>query len=83
MLYHGRPVPDAELHAGTAPSDTVGEPVADITASTGADGIGRIPLATAGLWNVRLWHGAPAGEPDWEVHAATLVFNVAGAGHRH
>lgn len=81
VLYHGQPVPDAELHAGVAPPDTAGRP-ADIAAATGTDGIGRIPVASPGLWNVRLWHGAPAREPDWEVHAATLVFNVGGAARR-
>jgi uncharacterized GH25 family protein len=53
----------------------------DISVVTGVDGIAHVPLAEAGLWNVRTLHAAPApgGVADqWEVYFATIVFNVAG-----
>lgn len=98
LLYRGKPVAGAHLHAGVA-RVAVGDapvraaesapaaPVAaneprDISLETDANGIARVPVNEAGIWNVRTLHGAPAPGSSggtWEVYFATLVFNV-GAG---
>ena len=54
----------------------------DLVLTTDGDGVARVPLAQAGLWNVRTIHIVPADQgpgADWDVHWATLVFNVASA----
>ena len=91
LLYLGRPVPGAHLHAGASPpgltvmsdsAESARAPAAkDLSAETGADGTARIVLGEPGLWNVRTVHAAPApgaAEGAWEALFATLVFNVAG-----
>jgi hypothetical protein len=87
LLYHGQPVASAHLHAGaaapgvTATSDSTQAAVPggkDLGAETGSDGVARIVVGEAGLWNVRALHAAPKGpEGPWEVFFATLVFAVA------
>ena len=90
LLYHGQLVAGAQLHAGAAPtgltatSDSAQVAAApasrDTAVETGPDGVARIVVAEAGLWNVRvLYAGAAAGSSGntWEVYFATLVFVVA------
>lgn len=84
LLYRGRALPHAHLHAGAAPRDST-ETAAhrDLSIRTGDDGSARVPLSREGLWNVRSLHGAPApgGAADrWEVLFATLVFGVQSGG---
>lgn len=86
LLYRGEPLGGAHLHAGTAARDSAHAATRkDVSATTGADGVARIPIPEGGLWNVRSVHGAPT--PDrtglWEVYFATLVFAVGGAAHGH
>lgn len=86
LLFRGAPLADAHLHGGAviagAPSDsaTAAGAAPDVELVTDAQGVARVPLARAGLWNVRTVHGAPAaGEARaWDVHFATLVFQVGG-----
>lgn len=89
LLYHGRPVAGAHLHAGaaahgiTARSDSAQAAVParkDISAETGADGTAKIAVGEHGLWNIRTLHGAAAAGTNngtWEVYFTTLVFSVA------
>jgi ketosteroid isomerase-like protein len=91
LLYHGRPVAGARLHAGAASSgitawsdsaQVAAAPAAkDVAVETGTDGIARLAVAEPGLWNVRTLHAASSTRaPDtWEVYFATLVFQVAPA----
>lgn len=79
VLYRGRPLAGAHLHAGVAARDSAHAAAKkDLSITTGADGVARVPLAEGGLWNVRTLHGAPVAEggADWEVLFATLVFGV-------
>ncbi len=81
LLFRGQPVAGAHLHAGTAaPPNAMqdgGAAEQDLSVVTGADGVAKIPLARAGLWNVRTLHAAPmVGSAEWEVAFATLVFEV-------
>lgn len=80
VLYHGRPVAAAHLHGGAALPDSSG-PHHELSTATADDGVARIVVGAPGLWNVRLVHGAPAqsaaaADSTWEVHFATLVFDV-------
>lgn len=87
VLFRGAPLAEAHLHAGAAlagaPSDSAAAAgaVPDIMVVTDAGGVARVPVARAGLWNVRTIHAAPAsGEArTWDVYFATLVFQVDGA----
>ena len=77
LLYEGKPLGHSHVHAGVAVED--GDPV-DLSLETDAQGIARLPLARAGLWNVRTLHIVPAPREsgaEWESHFATLVFSVA------
>lgn len=91
VVMLGRPVPRAKVHAGFVPLG----PASGLNAQAGteqaadfesdAEGIVRIPLRAAGLWNVRTIQivEAPRGSgADWDTHWATLVFAVE-AGHNH
>lgn len=83
LIFRGQPVAGAHLHAGVAALPNAaqdgGLETQDVSIVTGADGIARIPLARAGLWNVRTLYAAPAAgtSGEWEVAFATLVFDVA------
>lgn len=95
LLYRGRPLASAHLHAGAAPSErgataAVGaagiesaEP-RDVSLVTDAEGVARLPLDRGGVWNIRTIHIVPAeagSGADWDVHWATFVFPVVpGAG---
>ena len=83
VLFQGQPVPGARMHAGTAPH---GGSHHDADFVADAQGIARIPIVAAGVWNVRALHIVPAPRgsgADWDVHWLTLVFQVDGghAGH--
>lgn len=89
LLYRGRPVAGAHLHAGAAPpgitpaSDSAQVAAAvwrDVSIETAKDGTARILVPESGLWNVRALHAAAWEAGSWEVYFATLVFAVAGNG---
>lgn len=80
LIYQGQPLADAHLHAGVAQEP--GAP-ADLSFDTDERGVARVPLAHAGLWNVRMIHVVPAPRgsgADWESHFATVVFRVGARG---
>lgn len=84
-LFRGQPVAGAHLHAGAAAPPSAAtdgaEQAKDLSVVTGSDGVAKIPLARAGLWNARTLYAAPAAGTgaEWEVAFATLVFNVGAA----
>lgn len=88
IVYRGRPLAGARAHAGyvaalSSPStaDTA-PPVPDAHLTADADGVIRVAVTSAGLWNVRMIHVAqsdPGSGADWDTHWATLVFQVARA----
>lgn len=93
LLFHGRPVGNASLRAGSAPPSAVAGDSAvraalagrtDQVIVTGADGVAKLRINEAGLWNVRVLHAAAmAGMPEhWEAFFATLVFSVSGTESR-
>lgn len=52
----------------------------DLSLTTDAGGVARVPVGGDGIWNVRAIHIVPAASgsgADWDVHWATLVFRVA------
>lgn len=82
LLYRGKPLAAAHIHAGTAAingrSDSATK---DLSITTDAQGVAKIPLREAGLWNVRTIHIVPAERgsgADWDVHWSTIVFAVKG-----
>ena len=92
LLYRGQPLAGAHLHTGTAPVRGTGgaegsaaqggtAALEDLSLVTDASGVARVPVARAGVWNVRTIHILPADAnsgADWDVHWATFVFPVAG-----
>ena len=90
LLFRGRPLANAHVHAGVAyegaPKDSAKAPK-DLALVTDADGRIIVPLAHGGLWNVRTLHAAPAEagtSATWDVHFATLTFRVSGgSAHAH
>lgn len=92
LLLGGQPLAEAHVHAGAgeagaaALEDTAAARRAagrDVELVTDANGVLRVPVTTAGLWNLRTLQiiPAPAGSgADWDVHWATVVFHVAAAG---
>lgn len=75
LMFQGKPLAGARVHAGTAPRD--GKPLKDLTLTTSSDGVVTVP-AGIGLWNVRTIHvvPAPAGaDAQWDVHWATFVYS--------
>jgi len=93
LLFHGKPVGNVHLRAGSAPACAV---IADSSARaamtarpdqsivTGANGVAKLSIGESGLWNVRvLYAESMRGMPEhWESYFATLVFSVGGAGTR-
>ncbi len=84
LLYAGQGLPSVHLRAGIA-ADTLSKapPTEDRVLKTDTDGVVRVPLARAGLWNVRTIHVVPADMgpgADWDMHFTTLVFRVNVAG---
>ena len=86
MVYNGRPVARGEAHAGgadwpIAEGAQVPEPQ-DVHLTATEQGVLRLPITRGGVWNVRGIHVTPgaSGTPrEWDVHWATLVFQVGGA----
>ena len=79
LLYRGQPLAEAHVHAGQPADDRPGP---DLSLVTDADGVLRVPVTTAGLWNVRTIHIVPSDRgsgADWDSHFVTMVFSVAGA----
>ena len=77
LLYGGRALAGAHVHAGPAPR--ADEAPHDHELVTDTAGILRLPILRSGLWNLRTIHvtQAPAGSgADWETHWASLVFRV-------
>jgi uncharacterized GH25 family protein len=91
LLFHGKPVANVHLRAGSAPPAAISGDSAGLAAAagrasqvilTGADGVAKLRISDAGLWNVRTLYAAPmAGMPEhWEAFFATIVFSVSGTG---
>lgn len=89
LLFRGRPLPNAHLHAGAAPEAAVDDSTAlpadwkDQSLTTDGDGVARVAVDRPGLWNLRTLHAAPAAEAssqEWEVAFATIVFRATDAG---
>lgn len=80
LLFRGRPLAGAHLHAGAAPAEGDTTKARDVSIVTGDDGEARLPIDRAGPWNVRTLHAAPAegAAGTWDVFFATLVFRAAG-----
>ena len=85
LLFRGRPVADAKLHAGVVPHATEGELNAlagkeqHVELMTNAQGVAQVPISGPGLWNVRTIQIVEADRgsgADWDTHWATLVFSV-------
>ena len=86
LIMLGRPASGARVHAGAVHwmPGSAGEPheaAKDIDLLADATGVVRVPIVSAGLWNVRTIQivQSPSGAPaDWDAHWATLVFHVKG-----
>ena len=84
LIMLGRSAPGARVHAGAVHwmPGSVGEPheaAKDVDLVADTAGIVRVPITSAGLWNVRTIQivQSPAGAAaDWDAHWATLVFHV-------
>ncbi len=78
LLFQGKPLAGARVHAGIAPAR--GKPAtADLNLTTSDEGVVSVRVGAAGLWNVRTIHVLPASagaDADWDVHWATFVFAV-------
>lgn len=89
LLYRGRPLPDARVHGGVAPT-VVGTAdgrsgVSDRDVTTDAEGKFRLAVPAEGLWNVRTIYvvrAEPNSGADWDTHWATFVFNVVAPNSR-
>jgi uncharacterized GH25 family protein len=86
LTFRRQPLRGAHLHAGWASERALDDSTAvsndskDLGLETDAEGVARVPVGQAGLWNVRTLHAAPAGggsAGEWEVAFATIVFRVA------
>lgn len=78
LLYDGKPLARAHVHAGAAPRAAEAAPE-DLSLDTDAQGVVRIPVTQEGLWNVRTIHIVPSPRgsgADWDTHWASLVFGV-------
>lgn len=85
LLFQGRPLSGAKVHAGVvspAPGtelDALAGTERHMERVTDDDGSFRVPLPEAGLWNVRSLVVVPAAAgsgADWDTHWATLVFGI-------
>lgn len=86
LLFQGRPLADARVHAGAVRwsagatvHDSAHAVAPDVEIRSDANGVIRIPIMTGGLWNVRTIQivQSPSGAgADWDAHWATLVFLV-------
>lgn len=74
LMFQGKPLAGARVHAGTAPRD--GKPQTELSMVTTNGGVVSVP-ASSGLWNVRTIHvvPSPAGaDAQWDVYWATFVY---------
>lgn len=87
VVLLGQPLVGAKLHAGSIPmtaslSDTAAARRAarfDVDVTSDGEGIARIVVGRAGIWNLRTIQIVPAtggSGADWDVHWATLTFGV-------
>jgi uncharacterized GH25 family protein/ketosteroid isomerase-like protein len=79
LLYRGRPMAGARIHAGAAPATTRMDAAADEHLETDADGVVRVCVDRPGLWNARTLQivpSDPGSGADFDAHWATLVFEV-------
>ncbi len=88
LLLLGQPAASAHLHAGFVPSgpralvDTAAARRAatrDVKLVTDDSGVAAVIVTRPGLWNIRTLQIVPAPKgsgADWDVHWATLVFQV-------
>lgn len=85
VLFDGQPLPGAKVHTGAAPMgpditpERAAAAASDVALTSDADGVVRVPVSRAGVWNVRGLHIAPAAPgsgADWDTHWASLVFAV-------
>lgn len=77
LLFDGRPLTSARVHADYAESLESEGPGWDIGLTTDAEGTVRFPADRPGLWSVRALHIVPADAgsgADWDVHWATYSF---------
>lgn len=82
-----QPLAGAKLHAGSIPLGTaLGDTASarraasrDVIVTTNGSGIASVPLTRVGRWNVRTIQIVPAARgsgADWDVHWATMTFQV-------
>jgi hypothetical protein len=79
LLYRGQPLGGAHVHAGSVSDSRAREEERLSTLTTDAQGVARVPIDRAGLWNLRALHVVPADAgsgADWDTHWVTLVFAV-------
>lgn len=80
LLYRGRPLSGARVHAGAAPAE--GDTAIEQSPTTDARGVVAIALTSGTLWNVRVIHVVPAtagSGADWDAHWASFVFAAGSA----
>lgn len=78
LLYNGRPLAGAHVHAGPAPASSA-EPARDVSLTTDANGVAEINTPSEGLWNARTIHIVPSptgAGADWDAHWSSIVFGV-------
>ena len=90
LLYRGKPLAGAHVHAGyavaAALTDTAAARVAarnDRSLVTDSAGVVKVVVTGEGIWNVRTLWIVPAARgsgADWDVHWATLVVGARAAG---
>lgn len=87
LRFLRQPAKGARVHAGAV--EWTGFPVPEQPRETAKDtefvadtnGVIRIPISAAGLWNIRtiqIAQSPPGSGVDWDAHWATLVFRVEG-----
>lgn len=92
LVYRGQPLAGIRVHSdvvdstGSRPGgpalgqDAVTAPGSTTDHVADADGLIRVPVTRAGLWNVRTIHIVQADArsgADWDAHWATLVFSAS------
>ena len=87
LLLLGTAAPLAHLHAGSAPPGAVTTDTAaarrwaasDVSVQTDSAGVVSVVVTRAGVWNVRtlqIVRAVKGSGADWDVHWATIVFQV-------
>ena len=79
LLYRGKPLASTHLVAGRA--SNAGAEVDRLSLATDQNGVVRVPVTAAGLWNARTLHIVPAERgsgADWDSYFVTVVFSVGG-----